>query len=716
MASQTNPLRFTDLRGGSHIEPSVTSLMTVQTEEARRPPKVNDLYILSTFYDGQPQVIRRFVTLGTLADVHDPDRIGDQGVALARVAKAGMSDMLGAPDVSTVRINAATNSTSTVSAGATALLTLATGRYGNQSRRWRRKLTAGTTSGKKLVLRDDNPSRVFTFDDLGVVMTLHYIGNGNACTLTLRRAGGVITYTGQPLDENIFAANGVTFEFDDNGVLVDPTHVKVTIGIDQNATWANALAAIVANVPGVTGVQDTAAGTVTLSATEEGLALTLFPLGNGSATAAATGDAASLRTTVTGATDGSADLAIPLATPAFKTIAKVAAYLNEQVGYSAAISSAYSNNKFLATAGLDIVTAADIKTATLNLTAYTEVIADAVNSGTRGNVTCTIAARGEPDEDADWVYFTGGTTPIAVASDWEAALNLLGSQVQLGGNILLDTDDPAIFATAVQWIEDQRSLGKQWDVYAGAEPGLANGTDVSAYLAITGALDHTGVHLTLQRLGVFADDGSITYLHPVYMAAAIAGAASGNDPWNPLTNRRLRFAALAEDDSFDLPTREDLIGGGWIVCKREQDVLVICLNVTTSQDPDNRMPRIASEIGTVNRIDSDMRAAFLSDRGKWADTELVARAPGKMLQVLNTFRGAGAIVPGVDAYGNPVAAYELGDPPAEIFEGVMNLQYTVYIGGEVDHVSQRGDAEYVRLTAQLSPDNVQRMTTSVPIR
>ena len=728
-----NPLAFQDVFGTRHIEPSVTGLIQVQTTEQARADLVNDVILLSPFRSGQPMQVRRFSNPTALANYHDPDRIGDEGVALARVANSSLAGdgLFGAADYLTVRVDRAAPSVSVITDQSNAdLISVQTADYGNHTRRSWRKVEAGTHVGKKVTVGDDK--RVFTRDDLGVLLSLQYTGNGSAAVVTIRRSAAHFEYTGQVTDGDKAVVNGVSFEFDDNNdtalmngplsqdeetaiaadgyVVLDTGKVAVHIGADAAASFTNLALAITANVPGVNASIELADSRVLLDAPEEGVVASVAV---GTAwTATAAGDPAALRTTLTNASDGSANLAIPLTSPSFKSIAVLAAYINQQTGYAARVSP-YAN-KFLPSAGLDVVTNADIKSAARNLTGYVAAIVDWINTGTRQNYTATALTAGEPQTDDAPLFFTGGTTPAVTSSDWEDALTLVGSQVELGGILVVDTDDPSIFRMVVDFIEEQRRVGKWFRAYLGAAPAQTT----SDYLELAASLDSSRAHLFCQRLGVFAADGSVTYLHPLYLAAAMAGGAAGNRPWvNPLTNKRLRFAALHEDDSFDLDTRESLLAGGVTVVKREQGTIKVALHVTTSQDPDRRMPRIASEIATVDNIDADVRFSFLQFRGKWANTHVAARVIGVLGQVLRRYKEEGALVDGVDEFDQARSAWQLGNPPSVIEAGVLRLKYSVFIGGELNHISEVGLAEYQRLVGTLpSSGGAQEFSTAVPIR
>lgn len=701
MASQ-GPLSFTDLFGRTHIEPSVTGLVRVQTRERPKPVVFNDIYLLGPTRSGAPGVLRRFSSLAALEDAHDPDGTGDELVALARTMAAPFADrdMHGAADIVTLRVDPATPATTRLAAGSTDLVEI-TGDYGIHANRARRRLTAGTQAGKKLVLADD--VRTFTGDNLGPALTVQYTGNASAATLTILQETARIALSGQPTDgDKVTVATGAgeskTFEFESAGG-VTSGNVAVTIGADVDATLTNLATAIAANLSAVTAQADTSNDWVTVNGPDVGVQATEVTDTGAVITITHLGAAARLQTSLTNPTDGSANLDVPLTFPSYSTLQKLAAYIGNQNGYTAAVSP-YAN-KFLASTGLDAVSGADISSQ-VTLTGYVAAIVDWVNGQTRGLYSATELARGEPDEDAADVFFTGGSSPAATINDWSNALDTISAEVEKGGGILLlDTDDPAVLALVTAWIETERAAGKWWRAYFGLQPALT--TD--EYKQIVGAVDNSRVRLVVQRPGVFAPGGGVVYLDPVFLAAMLAGGAAGNRPYErPLTNKRLRLAGVHPDDQFDVVTREDLIGSGITVVKKEGDLWKVALGVTASLDPTKRMPRIASEIDTVDEIDAAVREAFLPFRGRWSNSNVAARVRGVMGQVLDRYVSNGALSAGFDDQGQEVPPWQLLS--FSIDQGVLTINYQVHIAGELNHVSILGRSDYVRLVGDGSGGTV----------
>ncbi|GEM_PF-4988018 len=513
----------------------------------------------------------------------------------------------------------------------------------------------------------------------------------------LGEIGGKVSYTGQPADTDTVVIQGTTFEFD-NDTSVTAGNVSVTIGVDEDTTYANLVAAILANLSNVMAYQVAASNVVNVVSTTVAVTVTGTPTN---------------ATTTTGQTDGSLGFNLELAAMGYKTLQLLAGNINGRTGWTCSVG-AYAN-KFLASVGLDVVSQSDVKTASITMTGYVAAIVDWINTSTKSQYTAVEVARGEPS--AASYIFAGGTTPAVTATGWTNALDTIANGVEEGAILLINTDDATIMAAVVTWIEEQHVAGKWFRAYF----GLASGATVQTNLDLVAALNHSRVRVCCQRPGVYQSDGSLEYLHPVYLAAALAGGASGNLPYDkPLTNKRLRFAAFHEDDLYSLKDREELLGGGITVVKDELDEYRVALNVTTSRDPDRRMVRIVSEIDTVDLADARMRRAYMQFRGKWASGNVAARVTGVMRRVLDPMTQEGAFTPGVDDYGNAVAAWtgKAIGPNGEtwsINQGVLSVGYQVYVPGELNHVSLQGAADYQRIVGTISGSTAD-VTTSVPVR
>lgn len=684
-----SPLSHINQFGNRNVEPSVTTFTDVETNEQLRIDPVNDLIIVSPFRDGKPLTLRRFRETADLEAVHDPSRAGDQGVDLAKVAKDGFSDrnIFGAPVLVTVRPNPATPATAILEdGGGNDLIRVTRLVYGSQANGPGIAIAAGSTEGKKVTITSTFGAPLIG-DNLGTLLSVHYTGDASTALISVLHAFARIAYTAQPTDEAIVTVTtggtAFVFEFDDDDTIT-PGRVAVEIGADVDESMAN-LAAAIGQHASLAVTQDAANNRLTIDATDEGVVVTTTVVG---ATITLLPPAARLRVVLNGdQTDGSQDLDLPLTEASLSSVDELAKHINQQLGYTATIRP--TANKFILSTGLDPLTSTNVKASAVVLAGYNAAIVDWITNRTRGRYLAEeLGPRGIPDETA--YSFAGGTTPPATINDWNNALDAIDAG-QPGGIILLDTDDTAVFALCRTWLEEMRSAGRWFRVFAGAEAGLTD----AAYDTIAAGVDHERFRLTWQRplrLGA-----TVETLHPVYFAAAMAGGAAGNLPYvNPLTNKRIGGGIVGIDDR-DRRTkteREAMIEAGLITFKREQDQTLVVLAVTTSRDSKKRMVRIMSEIDTVEQIDQAVRDRFQGFKGRWTDSELTARARAALQEVLQEFVDRGALVSSrVD--GALVPAYQI--LAVSVSAGALTVKFQVLVGGELNHVDAYGFANYARI-------------------
>jgi hypothetical protein len=688
-----SPLSHINLFGDRNVEPSVTTFTNVETEEQLRIDPVNDLIIVSPFRDGKPLTLRRFREVTNVQAVHDPTRTGDQGVALARTAKDSFADrgIFGAPTIVTMRPNPATAATAVIDDGAsTDLIRVTRLAYGTHANGPGITVAAGSVEGKKVTITS-TLSAPMIGDNLGLLLSMQYTGAATAATVVVLSAVGLIDYPGQPTDAETVTVTTrgevFVFEFDDDAS-VTGTNTMVTIAGTPELTYA-ALVAAIESVAGLTATQDTDEDRITIDAPDDGVVLATNAVG---VTVTLMPPAARLVTVL----DGDVDLDLPLAESALGSIDKLANYINNQLDYTASVRPGV--NKFLASTGLDPLASTNVKSAAVILAGYNTAILDFINTRTRGRYLAEeLGPRGEPDEAT--YSFAGGTTPPATITDWENALDAI-EEGQSGGIILFDTDDTAVFVLARTWLEEMRSAGRWFRAFAGVTPGLSD----PAVDLIAAGVDHERFRLAWQRPGIRGTGGAVEYLHPVFIAAAMAGGAAGNQPYeNPLTNKRLRFLGVHENDRRTKTEREALIEAGLMTLKEESvgggKQTVVTLAVTTSRDTSKRMVRIMSEIDTIEQIDQAVRDAFQIYKGRWTDSELVARARGTLNRVLQEFVDRGALINSIrDGVTTP--AFQIIS--VTVSAGALAMKFQVLVGGELNHVDIEGFANYARIEDRLA--------------
>jgi len=729
MANQVNPLTIFDTRNRPRVEPFVSGVMRTQTRERGRPILVNDLVMIGAFHDGKPGTLARFSRLDDLEANHDPTNTGDESVQLCRRARLGFADpdVFGAADIITYRVDPATPSFAYIKAGATDLIKVTRNSYGYHANGSvggaRHKVLAGTVHGKKVVLKTG--AKDFTLDNIGRLFNLKYTGNGTGPTVTIRRASGKITYTNQPADQDKLTINGVVFEFESTGG-VTGGNTPVAVGGDMDATFLALTNAIntVLGPAGVTATHDAANNAVNLSAPQQGVLLVETTDTGNVMTVSMSGQGVFLQTSITNPTDGSQAISASLTSGPYSTIDQLVNWINAQDQYEAVISP-YAEGALLSV-GLDPVTAVSIAAGGANLTGYVAAITNAINTRTQGNFTAEALVYGtEPDEvlatAADTVY-TGGTSPVANITHYEAALAAIAAQLELGGVLLVDTTNPAVLTMVAEFCLEQQGLGKWFRFYGACAPNEAATLDdrLTGFLDLSGQVDLNLGHLVCQRMQEIGRGGEVRTLSPLHFAAALAGAAAGNVPFQTqLTNKRLRFVAIHPSDEFTVDQRARLIAGGITLAKKERDTIRVVLHLTTSHDPVRSMERIASERATVDLIDANVREAFLEYRGQWANANIAARVNGTLRQVLDRFVASGALVRGQDEDGSPVPPWETvpagpNGEPWVLTAGNLNISYQIFIGSELRGINLRGNAEFARIVGTLQTSAL-TLTTVVPL-
>jgi hypothetical protein len=693
-----NPLEFFDLFGARHIEPSITGLIELETEEAVNPTLVNQLVIMGPFRGGEPKRLRLFNTISALRTVHDPDNVGDLGVALAAMARAPFADpdVFGAQQIATVRTDKATPGVYVLKTGTTPIGAVRTADYGVQNNSARLAIQHVASGAVRLTVQ--TPSGRQYSADLGLALQVQYVGTaGGSKTVEVVPSNASVTYGAQPADADTLTVNGVTFEFDNNST-VGAGAVRVEIGSSLAATMGNLAAAI--NAAGI-GVTATATPTgVMLSGPQSGVVVA----STGTApTIVRSGKAARVRLAV----GGTVVADFSLSQPAYNTVGGLMRAVQSVSGWEATLPS--SEARFLDSRTLDF-TSAPLSAApsAAVLTAYLGAIRAWLTSSTQGQFTVDVGAdvgAFNATDNTDLSYgfkpdvtagsFSGASTVAGTITDWRDALDVVAAQFERGAILLVNSEDASVITEVASWVEEQRTLGRWFRAYFGAQAGVSQ----SQVEALVAQIDSPRCRVAVQRLGV-VKGSSIEYLPPVFAAAILAGGASGNRPWvKPLTDKRVRVVSIHPGDNYTVETREALIEAGVTVFRQDEDGVKVALHVTASRDPIRRMPRIASEVDTVDHIDSEMRAAFGRLRGTWAGGNIAAAVFSIGSQVLQQFADAGALIPGRDVSGQRVPPWQWLDPAFTVSAGVLKMDYAVRIGGEINHISQHGRANYARIVA-----------------
>lgn len=278
--------------------------------------------------------------------------------------------------------------------------------------------------------------------------------------------------------------------------------------------------------------------------------LTIQYTGDGSAAtmtiAGATQDAKTLVTSLTGQTDGSANLNIILKNYTMKTLVD---YINSQVGYSATLNSVPKSAKL--GKELDPVTAGDIKTAPVIQRRLQYEILDLINSSARVEATIqAVSVVGLIDNGT--TFLTGGAKGASTNSNFSAGFS---ASLAENYNVLLPAisrDASADIADSIQGFTDAASTYTVASVLAAASAhiqlrgdtknrkeaqlfgGIRASTKASAFASIA-AIGIPEAQVCMQDCLALDATGTLRYMHPHVLAAAAAGMRTGQAVGEPLT-------------------------------------------------------------------------------------------------------------------------------------------------------------------------------------
>ena len=426
------------------------------------------------------------------------------------------------------------------------------------------------------------------------------------------------------------------------------------------------------------------------------------------ATITAAADAATrLQLVLTGAGDGATSHDLDLTHSDFDTVGKVINYINRQIGFTASVDADTDLNVAACpSAQIDAVAAGDIKspashTVTANIGAVIEWINQ--NLATIGPIPGVTGSRATgavnpPAVMAAYESFTGGTQPAATLADYDAALDVLEREDTPAGLLVIDQDGATFRQAVLDWMDEELGRGRKWR----AVFGLPAGTTNEAATQTAGIIGRETVAICHQRV-LSVDDGS--ELDPKYVAAMYAGMTSGMagtvDPQTlVLTNKAIRAAGIKTTDKMVKAARNRALDAGLNVLREENGKVLIALAVSTYQGPENFYRRWSETIA----IDWIRHAAIQSVIDArlivaWAVPEYVQSVRSTVTSVLEAFRTAQIITPGLDPEtGDDVPAYL--PPKVTVLDGVTTVVLTVSMAGETDHVRFDATIQRVALSSE----------------
>ena len=256
----------------------------------------------------------------------------------------------------------------------------------------------------------------------------------------------------------------------------------------------------------------------------------------------------------------------------FPTIQDLVNYINDQAGYSCAITTLTPSDP---SNELDWVTAASINEAS-PVTAYSNVqaVIDALKDcpwiySAEYNVTAS--GRTMPDNIASWAYFSGGTDGAYTTSEWATSLSKIETEdIQIIGSSSTDAAVHALIRTHVEAMNAVTGKSERQAILGGV-----SSETVAQAITRAQALNSMAVMLAYPEFQDWNAAGTeVVWWAPAYYAAKLVGLATCLALNEPLTNKQMYVLGFKAITNTDL---EKLIKGG--VCAGYKNPTGLFVNV-----------------------------------------------------------------------------------------------------------------------------------------
>ncbi|WP_431860134.1 hypothetical protein [Azospirillum sp.] len=331
------------------------------------------------------------------------------------------------------------------------------------------------------------------------------------------------------------------------------------------------------------------------------------------------GAAASITVTtaaVTLSVDGT-DTALDLTS--FPTVGELVDRINAVAGFTA--SAVVGSEEAPSLAGLDFVTAQDVKAAAFTVTANLQAIVDWLNGVGEGYVSATRATgAGSLPANIDWTYLSGAVDPTPTVGDWtDAFTTLQKADVQW---VVPLTSNAAMHAAADAHCAYMSNIARQ---ERRCLVGAATGTGIAGAPALAKALNSDRTSLVVQGYYDYDAKGKLVLLPPYMTAAVIAAAFAGSNPGTPLTNKALKLRGLEFNPRNPTDT-DDLIMAGVLCLEETPQGFKVVRSISTWLINDNYNRVEVSTGVAADFVVRNVRQALDILRGQKGTPRVLARA------------------------------------------------------------------------------------------
>lgn len=293
-------------------------------------------------------------------------------------------------------------------------------------------------------------------------------------------------------------------------------------------------------------------------------------VGAGSA-AVMTIDATTLATTITGGPGGE-DLSITLAD--YPTISELVSFIDNQTGYSATIITSIITEK---STEIDAVTGQDILTASYTVKSDYQALYEALQADPLlGEITKEGIIRNLPDNDADFVYLTGGTSGLYTTTEFTNSLEVLEQEdVQL---LATPSTELAVHVLIKDHCVTMNSVEgrKERQFYVGG----ALGETVDQVKTRNATLNSAFGSNCSPGYYNFNDSGVETLYAPSYYGCQQVGMVSALALNTPTTHKTANILRWEKD--YKRSEINDLVKNGTLVGAKDDDGLYITIRSLTT--------------------------------------------------------------------------------------------------------------------------------------
>lgn len=368
--------------------------------------------------------------------------------------------------------------------------------------------------------------------------------------------------------------------------------------------------------------------------TQDNVARRAFSVSYTGANATATLDVTSTAVTVTAGAATVIDLAD------YPTISALVERINSVAGFTAAVLD--NNGEKPTLNALDGITAGNVKSLTVNVTADLQAIVDWFNGETEGFVNATRKAGAIlVPANLPFTYLAGAADGVASNTEWQKGFDALQTiDVQW---VVPISSNPAIHAMTDVHVNYMSNVARrERRAIVGGALGASDADAILAAKAINSdrtSYVHLGVH-DYNAAGVLT-------LYPPYIAAALlAGAFAGVAPGTALTNKSVKIRGV--ERALRNPTDTDaLINGGVLCIEAVQGGYRVVKSITTWLNNQN-YNRVEVSVGVATDfVVRSVREAVNDLRGRGASPQLLAEAKSRADSKLRELAKPAPMGPGV---------------------------------------------------------------------